>query len=80
MKKVTEFKLRTVNTVEDLKRPVVAIYGIDESSPLHYLPFKFVRYPVYWVLGESEFKVEVLNKNFAQYSGDSDLNAVANWL
>lgn len=80
MNKVSAFKLRTANSVEGLPKPVVAIYGINEASALHYLPFKFTRYPVYWILGESEFKVEVLSKNFAQYTGDNDLNAVANWL
>jgi hypothetical protein len=80
MDRVTKFKLRTKNTKEDLERPVVAVYGISETDPLQLLPFKYSRYPVYWVLEESEFKVEVLDKKFARYLGDRDLDAVANWL
>lgn len=80
MDRVNKFKLRTKNTKEDLERPVVAVYGISETDPLQLLPFKYSRYPVYWVLEESEFKVEVLDKKFAQYLGDRDLDAVANWL
>jgi hypothetical protein len=30
--------------------------------------------------GESEFKVELLDKKFAQYTGDQDIDAVGNWL
>lgn len=51
MNKVTAFKLRTANSADNLSRPFVAIYGINEASALQYLPFKFTRYPVYWILG-----------------------------
>ena len=40
----------------------------------------FIRFPVYQVLGESEFKVEIHEKKFAAYSGEKDVKAVAEWL
>lgn len=40
----------------------------------------YTRFPVYQVLGESEFKVEIHEKKFAAYSGEKDVKAVAEWL
>lgn len=31
-------------------------------------------------MGESEFKVEIHEKKFAAYTGEKDVNAVAEWL
>lgn len=40
----------------------------------------YTRFPVYQFLGESEFKVEIHEKKFAAYTGEKDVNAVAEWL
>ena len=80
MTKAKDHRLPTINTIEDIERPAVAVFGIDETSILNLLPLKFSRFPVYLVLEKSEFKVEVHEKKFARYTGDSDLDAVANWL
>ena len=80
MDNALEAKLPTVNTINDLKTPAVAVFGIKKDSPLQLLSLKFSRFPIYQVLEESEFKVEVHEKKLAKYSGDQNLDAVANWL
>ena len=59
MDSAIDAKLPTVNTINDLKKPAVAVFGIKEDSPLQLLTLKFSRFPIYHVLEESEFKVEV---------------------
>ncbi len=73
-------QLKTVNSIEDLQKPAIAVYGVTEDSPLHLLPFVYTRFPVYQVLTESQFRVEIHEKKFASYSGEPELKAVANWL
>lgn len=59
MNSALDAKLPTVNTINDLKAPAVAVFGIKEDSPLHLLTLKFTRFPIYLVLEDSPFKVEV---------------------
>lgn len=80
MKAVKDSKLKTISSIEEQTTPFVAVYGVSEDSSLNLLPFLFTRYPVYRVLGESEFKVAIHDGRFAEHSGDSNLHSVANWL
>ena len=80
IEKVISSKLATIKNKDDVTRPAVLVYGITEDSSLQRLAYKFEKYPIYWIEGESEFKVEVLDKKYAQYTGDQDIDAVGNWL
>lgn len=41
---------------------------------------KVTKYPIYWVQGTTEFKVEIFDKNHAEYTGDQHIDAIANWI
>lgn len=57
MRAATSSRLKTLQKKEDIKRPAIAVFGIDEHSPLHLLPLVFTRFPVYQILSESSPKV-----------------------
>jgi hypothetical protein len=59
MDKVVDTKLTKVSSLEHIQKPGVAVFGISEDSPLQKLAVKFTKYPIFWIEGESEFKVEV---------------------
>jgi thiol-disulfide isomerase/thioredoxin len=79
MEKAASNRLQTAESVEGKERPFVTISGIDEKSPLQYLNIKFTKYPIY-LLPASEFKVEIYDETYSSYSGDTNIDAVANWL
>ena len=79
MDKVVGSRLPTADSVEFVKKPAIAVFGISDDSPLQRLDMKFNKYPVYSIKGDA-FKVEVHDGRYSQYSGDQNLDAVFNWL
>ena len=63
-----------------MQKPLIAVYGIDENRPFQLLQHVYTRFPVYQVLGESEFRVEIHKEKYTGYNGEQDLKAIANWL
>jgi hypothetical protein len=52
--------------VDDIPKPSVALFGIDEIGELHVLPFFFTALPVYHIKGQGQFKVQVFTKTYTQ--------------
>ena len=79
MDKVVASRLPKAKSLDSIKKPAVAVFGIEEDSPLQRLDMKFNKYPIYSLEGES-FKIEIHDGKYSQYSGDQHLDAVFNWL
>lgn len=82
MDQAVKTKLQVAQSINEIPKPAVAIYGVPEDSPLQLLPIVFTQLPVYHIVGgdKTTFKLEVHNKEFSSYGGQINLKDIASWL